>query len=1771
MADSELKNISLIDVLPYKPNPVDDTNLEDLHRDLESELDKISFLTEVLRDKLYIVDDNIELVNKNVTGITDDLLKQIASEVDASVAKIDGLEKKMSDQIKDLNKEIDINTARISKEISDRAASIVKEATDRVEAIANQITTGKYEINKEAKARAEADAAEAKARIDAINAETTARTQSLAEEALKRAAAISNEASERAKAIDAEVQNRLAAYKTLDTKITEEATNRAADIQSEATKRAAAILKEQQDRGTAISEERTQRVSAIEAIATKVTTLTSAVNKNVADILSEASTRATEDSAISSRLNTLIASVGDIAGELDNYNFDNDKANWSTQFVGEDNTPNDAPGTIKSIPRVGKVLSLVGKNTLYYSRALSVDPTRYYRIRFRARQILNGNSLPDQTISAGMMVLNSNYQPVLNGSSDTLGNRFFAVDGRVLEESEGWQTFEGVIHGEGSSVNEFPRGAVFARPSFKVNGGGGDGATEIDLLDFSDVTDRELLQATISSEETSRVEGDTALSKKVDSLTSRVSSNGTEISSVANRVTKTEADLSGKASTSSVENLTASVTSNENKISSAVSRVTQVEADLNDKANITDVNNLTANVLKNASDIKEERRVRADADSATNSLFQGLSTRVVGVESKTTSNANRLTSAESTLSGKANSSDIVRLDSTIKNQSNLITSVANRVTKTESDIQGKASASDVNSLSSKVNTNVSSIQGLSTRVSSVETDVSGKASASELQALTSKVGENTSNITSEIKSRTDADTALGSRIDSVVASVTSARNELDNFEFENGKEGWSSSISGKNNRAPAAGTVKSVGGVGSVLEVKNTAWVFYSKAIPVDTSRKYKMQVKVRQTVASTNKPNSSKFYAGVVTLDSSYNNIAGGAGTHRYFVKEGQPLLPSDGWQTFEAVISGVGASHKNFRSNTSYIKPMFILNFNGGNGTAQVASVKFWDATEDLLNEAAITTETTARVTQDSALSSKIDNLVASTGANKADLRSEVLARTNADSALGTRLDTINTKVGKNASAITSEAKSRTDGDSALGSRIDSVVAITGRNTASIKTEVNSRTSADTALGKRVDAVSSKVGKNAADIKSEESTRATEDSALGKRIDTISSVVGQNTADVVAEATARANADISLGKRVDSVTAVAGSKADSSDVTALAKRVTTAEADITGKASSSSVSDLSSKVAKNLAAISAEATTRAAKDSSISKQINTISASVANKADRSTVSALSSRVTTAETNIKGKASVSSVNDLATKTDKNAAAIAKEAKASSDRDEALTSQITTLSSKVGKNTSDIVEEKKATTNSLNSLGRRVITLESDFGDTKTSITNLENTVSTNFSSQASKINTLESKVNGKADSGVVSALNTRVAKTETDIKGKASSSSVNTLSTKVGGNTSKIQTNASSINGIKSQYTIKTSSSSGGRRYISSIGLLADASNDTSEIALVADKVFFVPASMAGSYGGNSKFAPFQVIGSDTYIKSAFIRNGTIDNAKIKDATISGAKILDATIGNAKIRDLRADKITAGYLNVDRLQVNSINGNRVTNGTITSGKISTRLQSDNYVKDTSGWMIDRSTGDVEFGSGHFRGSVEADKVIGDTVGAIVFKASRVFKTHNTNSNIQDLIPLVARKGNEPSSKARTFKLSIPDVREKKRYMSFVLAPLVCGSSFGAGRGNATHRLEISAVYSDPKRGGERSRVRWKGETWHVPSPGTTYLQSTLYPRFTLEIPEYSVGEVTFTVIWKVNMKDGVLSNSNFSIQTEDTSPEHTVTIYTESSQFDLV
>jgi len=137
----------------------------------------------------------------------------------------------------------------------------------------------------------------------------------------------------------------------------------------------------------------------------------------------------------------------------------------------------------------------------------------------------------------------------------------------------------------------------------------------------------------------------------------------------------------------------------------------------------------------------------------------------------------------------------------------------------------------------------------------------------------------------------------------------------------------------------------------TAMSISNAeGWIFSANAIPVDTSRVYRVRFRIKKTKDVTS--GGTNIYAGVATYDKNGNLQTTAPGNHRYCAVAGKPLKVADGWQLYEGYITGEGnATHNQFRPGTAYVKPMFVVDYQAGvGGTNVIDLVDFEDVTAQI-----------------------------------------------------------------------------------------------------------------------------------------------------------------------------------------------------------------------------------------------------------------------------------------------------------------------------------------------------------------------------------------------------------------------------------------------------------------------------------------------------------------------------------------------------------------------------------------------------------------------------------------------------------------------------------------------------------------------------------------------------------------------------------------------------------------------------------------------------
>ena len=189
-----------------------------------------------------------------------------------------------------------------------------------------------------------------------------------------------------------------------------------------------------------------------------------------------------------------------------------------------------------------------------------------------------------------------------------------------------------------------------------------------------------------------------------------------------------------------------------------------------------------------------------------------------------------------------------------------------------------------------------------------------------------------------------------------------------------------------------------------VLNIKNDTWLYAKNKISIKPNSIYRFIFRVRQETAATDNT-KMQIYAGATEFNSSGAKISVNNGT--YFVVSGTNIAPPTAnqitagdykWLEYTVYMSTTAKNAitdskgttlfpavKAFTSGVSTIKPMFIVNYSGGNGTAQVDALIVEEVTD--LYEVAVLqsrtsklevkdTEILAQVTKTETIVSKLGN---------------------------------------------------------------------------------------------------------------------------------------------------------------------------------------------------------------------------------------------------------------------------------------------------------------------------------------------------------------------------------------------------------------------------------------------------------------------------------------------------------------------------------------------------------------------------------------------------------------------------------------------------------------------------------------------------------------------------------------------------------------------------------------------------------------------------
>lgn len=387
-------------------------------------------------------------------------------------------------------------------------------------------------------------------------------------------------------------------------------------------------------------------------------------------------------------------------------------------------------------------------------------------------------------------------------------------------------------------------------------------------------------------------------------------------------------------------------------------------------------------------------------------------------------------------------------------------------------------------------------------------------------------------------------------------------------------------------------------------------------------------------------------------------------------------------------------------------------------------------------------------------------------------------------------------------------------------------------------------------------VEAANAALDKASALIAEEREARVEADLANAKQIDAMKSSVDDSVAAVEEMKRTVAGVEQASTEVTTSLEALAKANIDLAlrqDEDQYKQSVTNAKISTTQKTFADDISAMASKVEEiraeigdNIrASITEETTSRVEADKAIASQITRLEARLNDDIAAALTEEQEARATADETLSR------QITSMKAQTDENVkAAISVETKARTDADSALATQISTLKSQTAQDIqAAVAAETKARTDADSALSGQITSLQAQTKDISAAVTS-------------------ESNARANADG----ALGSRI----------------DTLKASVDGHTATIQQQAQAIadtnKKVSTAWTLKMeTAASGGQRYVAGIALGIDTTG-LSQFLVQADRF-----GLVNSVNGQIT-TPFVIENGVAYMNGAYIKDGTITNAKVGD-----------------------------------------------------------------------------------------------------------------------------------------------------------------------------------------------------------------------------------------------------------------------------------------
>lgn len=416
----------------------------------------------------------------------------------------------------------------------------------------------------------------------------------------------------------------------------------------------------------------------------------------------------------------------------------------------------------------------------------------------------------------------TNADEAIVTSVSGLASQYNTLNAQLLVEAQTRATADSALAQTITSLQTFSA-KIFVQPTAPSIAVAPDNAVEGDLwydsddgnhpytlidvsgtLTWTSIRDQifQALQSQIQTEQTARIDGDTALASEVVTLTALVNTNNSNtLAAIQNESTVRASEDDALAT--QISTLTSSVDSDIATVTSQVQSEATARATA-DTALASDISSLTAVVNTNAStaaaQISSEATVRATADTALASQITSLTSTVNGNTAAIQTEQTTRASADSALASQVNTVAATRnrvfyqasapsasstgdlwFDSDDGNKpyrwsgSAWINITDNRTVANAAAITSEqtarisadqALASDISTVVASVNSNTAAIQSEATARSTADTSL-----ANQINSLSASVGSNAAAILQEQTARANGDSALSSSISTLATSV----------------------------------------------------------------------------------------------------------------------------------------------------------------------------------------------------------------------------------------------------------------------------------------------------------------------------------------------------------------------------------------------------------------------------------------------------------------------------------------------------------------------------------------------------------------------------------------------------------------------------------------------------------------------------------------------------------------------------------------------------------------------------------------------------------------------------------------------------------------------------------------------------------------------------------------------------------------------------------------------------------------------------------------